>query len=85
MIEATRERLPDRRASETFLVEVMGLTFTVTVSRFGDDRLAELFITNHRAGSAAGIMASDAAIAASLGMSAFWIWHIMNSGLPAAA
>jgi hypothetical protein len=63
-----RERLPDRRASTTFEVEALGLGFTVTVSRYSDDRPAEIFITNHRAGSAASIMASDAAICASLAL-----------------
>jgi ribonucleoside-diphosphate reductase alpha chain len=49
-------------------VEALGLRFTVTVGRFDGGQPAEIFITNHRAGSAAGIMASDAAIAASLAL-----------------
>jgi hypothetical protein len=61
-----RQRLPNRRGSLTFDVESLGLYFTVTASRFGDGRLAEVFIRNHKCTSAAGIMASDAAIAASL-------------------
>jgi hypothetical protein len=65
---AARERLPDRRSSETVEVEALCLGFTVPTSKFGDGRLAEIFITKHRAGSAAGIMASDAAIAASLAL-----------------
>ena len=64
----TRKRLPDRRPSETFDVESCGLRFTVTASRFDDQRLAEVFIQNHKADSTAGIMASDAAIAASLAL-----------------
>jgi hypothetical protein len=63
-----RHRLPDRRASETFDIESCGLRFTVTASHFGDHRLAEVFIQNHKADSTAGIMASDAAIAASLAL-----------------
>jgi hypothetical protein len=63
-----RRRLPDRRPSETFDVESCGLRFTVTASRFDDQRLAEVFIQNHKADSTAGIMASDAAIAASLAL-----------------
>ena len=63
-----RCRLPDRRASETFDVESCGLRFTVMASRFDDRRLAEVFIQNHKADSTAGIMASDAAIAASLAL-----------------
>src|SRR6516164_8566103 len=65
---AGRERLPNRRGSMTFDVESCGLTFTVTASHFSDQRLAEVFIRNHRADSAAGIMANDCAIAASLAM-----------------
>ena len=63
-----RERLPNRRGSELFEVESFELPFTVGVSKYSDGRLAEVFITNHRATSAAGIMASDAAIAASLAL-----------------
>jgi hypothetical protein len=62
----SRERLANRRGSLTFDVESLGLYFTVTTSRFSDGRLAEVFIRNHKSDSAAGIMASDAAIAASL-------------------
>jgi hypothetical protein len=63
-----RRRLPNRRPSTTFVIESQGLAFTVTVSAFDTGELAEVFITNHRASSGAGIMASDAAIAASLAL-----------------
>jgi hypothetical protein len=65
---ATRQRLANRRGSETFDVESQGLKFTATVSRWDGGGIAEVFLQNHKAGSAAGIMASDAAIAASLAM-----------------
>jgi hypothetical protein len=64
----TRHRLPNRRGSITFDVEALGLTFTVTASRFNDDSLGEVFIQNHKTNSAAGILASDSAIAASLAL-----------------
>jgi hypothetical protein len=64
----TRERLTNRRASETFSFECGGLRFTATVSRSGDGRLGEFFVENRKASSFAGIMASDAAIAASLAL-----------------
>jgi hypothetical protein len=64
----TRRRLPNRRGSTTFAIVSQGLTFTVTVSAFDSGELAEVFITNHRAQSGAGIMASDCAIAASLAL-----------------
>ena len=65
---SNRERLPNRGGNETFDVESCDLWFTVTASHFGDGRLAEVFIRNHKSDSAAGIMASDAAIAASLAL-----------------
>jgi hypothetical protein len=63
-----RQRLPDRRASETFALECAGLRYTATVSRFGDGRLAEIFLTNHKAGSAADTAARDAAITCSIAL-----------------
>jgi hypothetical protein len=63
-----RRRLANRRASETFEVEVMGLRFTATVSRFPDGSLGEVFLVNHKAGSMVGIMASDAAVMASIAL-----------------
>ncbi|HEX9324144.1 MAG TPA: hypothetical protein VF913_18800 [Xanthobacteraceae bacterium] len=41
----TREPLPNRRASETFNLEVYGLRYTCTVSRFSDGRIAEIFLS----------------------------------------
>jgi ribonucleoside-diphosphate reductase alpha chain len=63
-----RERLPNRRAAETFNLECAGLPYTATVGRFDDGRLAEIFISNHKAGSAADTAARDAAIAASIAL-----------------
>jgi ribonucleoside-diphosphate reductase alpha chain len=63
-----RKRLPDRRPSITFDVQAFSLRFTVTASPFDDGTPAEIFIQNHKAESAAGIMASDSAIAASLAL-----------------
>jgi hypothetical protein len=65
---AERERLPNRRLTETFNLTSGGLTYTASISRFRDGRLAEIFITNHKAGSTAGIMASDAAVVASIAL-----------------
>jgi hypothetical protein len=58
-----RERLPNRRASETFELTVAGLGYTCTVSRYADGRMAELFLSNHKSASAADVGARDAAIA----------------------
>ena len=44
-----RQRLPDRRGSETFSLQCAGLNYTATVSHFNDGRLAEIFLSNHKA------------------------------------
>jgi hypothetical protein len=63
-----RERLRNRRASETFSVECNGLTYVATVSRFDDGRIAEIFLSNHRNGSQADAVARDAAVVASIAL-----------------
>jgi hypothetical protein len=63
-----RERLKNRRPSELFEVESLKLSFTVSVSKYSDGRLAEIFINNHKAGSAAGIMACDLAVVCSIAL-----------------
>jgi ribonucleoside-diphosphate reductase alpha chain len=64
---SARERLPNRRGSITFDVNALGLTFTVTASKFNHGEMGKVFIQNHKTNSAAGILAS-AAIAASLAL-----------------
>jgi len=63
-----RQRLPNRRASTSFMFELAGLHYSCTFSCFADGRLAEVFINNHKAGSAADANARDAAVAASLAL-----------------
>ena len=63
---SARERLPDRRNSETFELEVAGLRYTCSVSRFHDGRIAELFLNNHKSNSAADANARDSAITFSI-------------------
>ena len=63
-----RERLPNRRPAETFEFEAGGLRYRATVGRYPDGCIGEIFLTNHKAGSQAGILASDAAVAASLAL-----------------
>jgi hypothetical protein len=58
----TRQRLPNRRLSESFNFELDGLRFTATVSRFSDGRIGELFLTNHKSGNQSDTNARDAAI-----------------------
>jgi hypothetical protein len=63
-----RRRLPNRRHSETFRVEAQGMKFTATISRFDDGRIAEIFLSNHRAGSDADANACDAAVIGSMAL-----------------
>ena len=62
----SRERLPNRRAAESFELQASALRFACTVGRFPDGRLAEIFLTNHKAGSHADTAARDSAIAFSI-------------------
>ena len=64
----TRNRLPNRRASETFEIEAQNSRFTASVSRYADGSCAEIFLQNHKAGSAAGILAQDSAVVCSLAL-----------------
>jgi hypothetical protein len=63
-----RERLPNRRNSETFSFEHAGATFTMTAGRHADGRLGEIFIGAAHAASALDAIMSDAAIAISFGL-----------------
>jgi hypothetical protein len=63
-----RRRLPDRRASETFEIKCEGQTYLATVSHFGDGSPGEIFLTSHKAGSAADTAARDAAITCSIAL-----------------
>jgi hypothetical protein len=58
----TRERLPNRRAYLLFDFESMGMHFVASVSQYDDGRVGELFIDNHKAGSAIGTLVRDSAI-----------------------
>jgi len=68
MNTAARRRLPNRRFSETFSLESHGMRFTATISRFDDGGLAEIFLSNHKAGSQADANACDAAVVCSLAL-----------------
>jgi hypothetical protein len=61
-----RERVANRRASETFELEVGGLKYTCTLSRYRDGRIAELFLSNHKSNSHADTAARDSAITFSI-------------------
>jgi hypothetical protein len=64
-----RNRLPNRRRSENFNVEVGGLRYQVSFSRFpGSDQIAEVFINNHRSNSSADTNARDCGILLSVAL-----------------
>jgi hypothetical protein len=63
-----RQRLPNRRTSETIAFEWLGMRFVLTVSRFPNGRLAEIFLTNGRVNSHADTAARDSAVVASLAL-----------------
>ena len=65
---SARQRLPNRRRSESFGFECNGLKYTATASWFDDGRLGEIFLGNHRADSHADACAKDSAILASIAL-----------------
>ena len=54
-----RRRLPSRRPTSSFDFENQGMRFTCSASWFEDGSLGELFLTNCKVGSQAGINAQD--------------------------
>ena len=65
---AARQRLPNRRASETFAFTCGDFTYIATISRFSDGTLAEIFLGNGKAGSGSDTAAKDSAVVASIAL-----------------
>ena len=63
-----RERLRNRRRSETFALELHGLRYLASFSRFNDGRVAEVFLQSLKPASQSDSNARDSAIAASLAL-----------------
>lgn len=63
-----RERSPNRRFAETFDLVAGGLRYTTTIGFHRDGRIGEIFLTNHKAGSQGGFMASDSAMLCSIAL-----------------
>jgi ribonucleoside-diphosphate reductase alpha chain len=61
-----RQRLPNRRSCELISFECLGMRFTASVSRYGDGRIGEVFLDNHKQGSAVGTLVRDLAIVFSI-------------------
>ena len=64
----SRERLRNRRRSESFTLELHGLHYLASFSRFDDGRVAEVFLQSLKPASQSDANARDSAIAASLAM-----------------
>jgi hypothetical protein len=65
---SSRQRLPNRRASTTFSFECNALHYLATISFFDDGRLAEIFISNAKAGSHSDSAAKDSAVVCSIAL-----------------
>ena len=63
-----RNQLPFRRASTTFGFECNGLAYCATISRYPSGDLAEIFISNAKAGSHSDSAAKDSAVVASIAL-----------------
>jgi hypothetical protein len=65
---AARERLPNRRASTQIAFDCNGLRYVATLSVFPDGRLAEIFLSNSKAGSHSDSAAKDSAVVCSIAL-----------------
>jgi hypothetical protein len=65
---STRQRLPNRRPSQTFAFECNHLHYLATVSFFPGGKLAEIFISNAKAGSHSDSAAKDSAVVCSIAL-----------------
>jgi hypothetical protein len=65
---AVRERLPNRRLSQQIAFKCNALKYVATVSFFPDGRLAEIFLSNAKAGSHSDSAAKDSAVVCSIAL-----------------
>ena len=63
-----REKLTNRRASETLKLIHDGARYQCSFSRFPDGRLAEVFISVAKVGTGLNVMARDLAVVTSLAL-----------------
>jgi hypothetical protein len=63
-----RERLPNRRACESFEFRHNGFAFTASAGFFEDGLLGELFLSSHKPGSPIEAIARDAAVTVSIAL-----------------
>jgi hypothetical protein len=65
-MSAVRERLNNRRGSIRFSIRHDGAAYLVTLGKFSDGRIAQIFLDAAKPDSALAVHASDAAVLASL-------------------
>ena len=63
-----RQRLKNRRACESFDLEVAGQCYMATIGRHADGTIGEIFLQSRKPGSQSDSNARDAGIAASLAL-----------------
>jgi hypothetical protein len=63
-----RQRLPNRRASETFDLSVGKIKYRCTFSKLPDGRLGEIFLSNGKSGSDSDTAAKDSAVVCSIAL-----------------
>ena len=66
----TRQRLPNRLGHEVVAFEHCGVRYLAGMGRFGDGRLAEMFLNGAKCGTGLDTAAKDAAILCSLNLQA---------------
>jgi hypothetical protein len=64
----TRHRLPSRRVAETHAIAFNGRAYLVTVGRYEDGRIGEVFASASKQGSHIEAMLSNACVLASLAL-----------------
>jgi hypothetical protein len=67
-MNAGRQRLSNRRASQQITFLCNDLKYIATVSFFDDGRLAEIFLSNAKAGSHSDSAAKDSAVVCSIAL-----------------
>jgi ribonucleoside-diphosphate reductase alpha chain len=63
-----RARLPNRRLWENFTFEHAGMKYIASIAPYGDGRLGEILISNHKSGSDADAAAKDSAVVCSIAL-----------------
>ena len=76
-----RVRLPNRRPSEQFGFACNDLNYTASISRFPNGDLAEIFLSNAKAGSHSDSAAKDSAVICSIALQFGVPLHVIRHAL----